>query len=686
MKKVFTKNTLLILFATLFFTMSSCLSIKGLFSEGQDEIKKANDLWSQGKQLEALIHATQAVITDPVFIQGKSYVKDYFDEGIKNAQETILRYQSPSNSEEAEKKYDIYNNLVKIYTNLEQIELPLEHPKGKWSWTTKMVNYKPQLYEAKQIAFTLLMKEAREALKAKDVPTAQKKFLNASRNYTDQADSVKNLVAGELCDFAVQFSKSTVIEEAILSYNAYKSALKFVPSYTIALEGTKNMALYISQLYNKQGLALEGKGDVDSMVASITEFDNALKWQKNNAEAQQNKDRVTAKIAEYYYQKGLQAEKSKNKTEATEMFESVRKWIPDYKDSMQRLYTNRIGDKIEEMAQNLSVTRTEHNKLKSKIGGLSKNVDKSVEVMGKVTYISDKTKSFNTTMKTTESTLRVFSIIPTVGVVTTTLARTVNMAQKPIGSMDEKFTRIEKPVITPTKKVVEKTQVVVNKTKTTMEKTDAVIKTTEAYTLKFSDCAAQVIEERKFKEAEKAIDEINKGLVKTNKSLADVNQGFSKVDNGIKSIANISGTVNKVENGMKDVAQVLDKIGPIVNDLKSALQKKFTLNLGFKKFTFSVEKILTGMPKEVKMIMGAFEDLAMKALNPILKQFNIKIPSIPGYSDLSKQLDNMKGYYDSINSEYNSINKAVNDFANHQNHIENNLQKLQSSLGCNILE
>ena len=53
------------------FTLSGCLAFKGMFSDGQEDLKKANDLWQNGQQLAALVHGTQSVITDPEFIQGK---------------------------------------------------------------------------------------------------------------------------------------------------------------------------------------------------------------------------------------------------------------------------------------------------------------------------------------------------------------------------------------------------------------------------------------------------------------------------------------------------------------------------------------------------------------------------------------------------------------------------------------
>lgn len=684
--KHFTKP-LFIFFIGATLTLSGCLAIKGRFSKGHDFIQKANSLWGDGKHLEALIEASEGVLIDPNFIQGKNFFYEKFDEGIDIVQKRLTELGTPTKSGEAEEMSKTYDNLVKLYSKLAQVKLPIEHPKGKWSWTTKIIDYSGQQIQARELAFSLLMKEGREFLGSENIADAQGRFKNAINNYLigpEQKDSVNTKVATELCVLANKYSQSTNIEKAILSHTAYVSALQFIKTHPDALEGKQKVAQHISNLYVKQGQDLTKKSDVESWISSIESFKEALKWNKENEEAKKLLAGTTERIAEYYYQAGLKAENAKKYDEAIAHYQEVRKWIPNYKDSMPKIYTLRMNGKMEEMAKNLNTTRSEFGKLQGRVNTTSGVVDKSVDVMGKVTYISDNTRSLNETMKTTSRTLKLFNVIPTVGTVTGMLARSIDLVQDPVGAVASKFTAIEQPVIAPTKQVVEKTQGVVNKTKEVMGTTETVIKTTEQYTLRYKECVAQVVEEKKFQEAETAVDEINKGLVNTNKTLAEINSSFEKVENEAKKISQLADPVNKVTNGLKDVKKVVDKIQPIVDELNDALNKKFTLNLLVKKFTFSVREILDGLPSEVKAIMGAFSDLAMGVLKPVLNKFNIDIPTIPGLDALSKALDNMKGYYDNINAEYGNLSKTVNEYSNYQNQVNNNLKKLETALGCPV--
>ena len=669
------------------FALSGCLAFKGMFSDGQEELKKANDLWQSGQQLEALVHGTQAVITDPEFIQGKTFLKDFFDQGINGSKNRLSEIGIPQNAENAEEQFKIYENLVKIYENLSKIKLPLSHPKGKWSWTTEIVDYSTQFYKSKKLAFALLMQEARTSVKSKDIAEAKKKFHNAIGNYLDnsqQQDSTSKVVFDELCAFGESFSNTKSIDDAKIGHTAFVSALTFVKNDPKAQNGVNKMEEHISMLYATEGKQLENKGGVENLIASIESFKNALKWNKANTDAQNSIAAVTEKIAEYYYQEGVKVQNSNDLSKAIAMYEESRKWIPDYKDCMSRIYTLRIGGKIDELAKNLAVTQTEFEKMQNRVNSVSPAVDKSVDIMDKVTYVSDKTRDLNEVMKNTSTTLKVFKIIPTVGTATGILARSIDLGQEPVGKVAQKFSMIEQPIITPTKNVVGKAKGVVDNVKGKMETTTNVLKTTREYSLKLKDCIAHVTEERNFKEAEIALDEINKGLVKTNEKLTEINGGFTKIENETKKIAQFSGSVEKVTKGLQEVDKVVSKIKPVIDELNDALRKEFTLNLLVKKYTFSVEKILTGMPDEVKAIMDKFSDLAMGVVKPILKKFDINIPTIPGIEQISNELDRLKEYYDVLNVEVDRVRNQVAEYANYQQQISNNITKLENAVGCQI--
>jgi tetratricopeptide (TPR) repeat protein len=470
--------------------IAGCSGVKGLFSKGQDELKLANQAWEKGDHLQSLVHATQSIIVDPEFFQGKTFLNERFNSTLEKTQQRLSEVQNPSNSQVAEEQYAILTKLVLIYNNLKEIKLPLSHPKGKWSWTTEIVDYSSKREQARIQAFDLLMKEGREFVSKNRVKEAEAALMNAVLNYTvdeNEKNSYKRVVAGELCSRANSVMRTQVIEEAIIAHEFFKSARKFVSDYAEAKEGESKSATYVSELYIQQGKQIENTKDIEKVITAVESYKNAIKWDGKNQNANDALKAVTERIAEYYYQEGSKAEKAKDYTNAIAQFENVRKWIPDYKDAMSRIYNIRIGGKIEEFAKNVAANRAEFNKLQTRTTSVSSVVDKSAEVMDKVTYVSDKSRSINETMKKTSSTLKLFSIIPVVGSTTNILAKTIDVAQDPIGVVATKFDKLEAPVVTPTKNVVTGTKSVVDNVKGKMGTTDNILKVTEDYSLRMKD-------------------------------------------------------------------------------------------------------------------------------------------------------------------------------------------------------
>lgn len=663
--------------------MGACSSMKGLFSKGQDELKAANEAWKSGDELQALVHATQSIIIDPEFYQGKTFVKDRFDPTILKAKQQLMSLDNPGTSAQAEQKHIMLGKLVKLYDNLRQIKLPLKHPKGKWSWHTGIVDYTQDLEVARKQTFDLLLAEGRTALAAGQLKESETAFRRAVREFAmNEAEKTATsaIIADEMSDYASRFMQTRVIEEAVIANSFYKSALKFVSAHPAANVGVSASAALVASLYHERGLALEQSKEIEKMIASVEEYKSAIKWEGKNAVHQEALTRVTTSIAEYYYSTAMKAEKAKDFPTAIANYESTRKWIADYKDAMSRMYNLRIGGKIDLLAKNLSDTKVQHSKFESRVNTVSGYVDSSADVMGKITYVSDHTRSLNTTMKSTASTLKAFAIIPVVGTTTNILAKSIDVTQNPVGVVAGKFDAFEEPIITPTKKVVDQTKVVVDNVKGKMGTTGTTVQTAQEYTLRLKDCVSKMVEENNLKEAEVAIDELNKGLVNVNKSMATMDGSLAKVETQGKKIAAMSSNISKVTNGLKTVGKAVDKVQPVVNQLNAVLDKEF----GVMSYKFSARKILNGVSGPAKWVMDKLSDLVMVALKPVLKQFDIDIPSVPGISDLAKQLDQFKDIYSGLQAEVDAVKKTAADYANYQQAINSNFTKLQKAVGCEL--
>jgi tetratricopeptide (TPR) repeat protein len=677
------KNSCFMIFMSVALLMAGCSGVKGLFSKGQDELKKANEAFSNGDELQAMIHATQSIIVDPEFYQGKAFIYEKFDKSVEKAGLRIAVLKNPSTSVEAEEKYVLLGKMIQIYDNLKQIKMPLSQPKGKWRWETKIVDYTQDREIARKQTFDLFMKEGRNALAANLVKESEAAFSRAAKEFCASDAEKKEVslkIADEICTRAATHLSSNKTDDIILANSFYKSALKFVSGHPVATTGINSSATKVASIFHSQGQTLENSRDIEKMIASVDDYKKAIQWEGKNKTYTDALSRVTNSIAEYYYATGLAAEKAKDIPKAIAQYENTRKWIPDYKDAMSRIYNLRIGGKIDELAKNLATTKIEHGKFQSRINSVSGVVDTSNDVMGKITYVSDKSRSLNDIMNSTSRTLKAFSIIPVVGTTTNILAKSIDVTQNPVGVVASKFDAIESPVITPTKSIVEQTKSVVDNVKSKMGTTGTAVQTAETYTLRLKDCISRVVVEKNFQEAEAAIDELNKGLVEVNKTMIEMDGKLVKVETQGKKIASMSGNISKVTGGFESVTKAVDKVMPVVNELNSVLDKEF----GVMSYKFSARKILDGVSGPAKWVMDKLSDLVMLALKPVLKKFSIDIPSVPGISDLAKQLDQFNEIKTGLQAEVDGVKQKAAEYVKYQETITNNLTKLQKSVGCDI--
>ena len=678
--KFTTKNLFIGLLAiSLLFT--ACNTFKGLFSKGQDKLKQASQSWESGDKLKAIYHATNALIIDPEFYQGKVFMKERFDNMLESTQTRLAQIDTPTNSTDAQEKYTTYTTLVMIYDNLKQIKLPLKHPKGKWSWTTDILDFSQQKEQARVESLDLLMKEGRGFVANNDFKAAETSFKTAL-NYTidvNQKTAYNTTISSELSKKGSELMNTRNIEQAILANSFYQTAKHFLSTSQEVNDGIASSAAHVSDLYLKQGESLENTGNIEKMIQSVESYKNAIQWSQNKM-ANDAQTRVTEKIAEYYYKVAINAEKAKDNATAVANYENVRRWIPAYKDAMSRMYNLRIGAKIEELAKNINTTNTTFSRFQSRVTTVSGYVDKSDDVMNKITYVSDKARDVNTYMKSTSSTLKTFSIIPVVGTTTNILGKSIDVAQDPIGGLVGKLDAIEKPVIKPTKEVIGKTKSIVDEVKGKMATTSNVLKTTSDYSLRLKNCISTVSAETNFKEAEIAIEEINKALIKSNTAMETMDKSMTKVESESKKVANMASNVSKVASGFQSVSSAVDKVKPVVDELNATLDKKF----GFSSYEYSAREILNGVGGVMKWVMDKLSDLVMAALKPILNKFNINIPSVPGISELKDQLDGLKSTYDVVGAEVNGLKEKVTEYTSAQQLIQTNLTKLEKAVGCKI--
>jgi len=681
MMKNFTLRRLLIP-AVYLFVFSVVLygcGASGMFSEGKGEFRLAKEEMNKGNSLKGLDHAFNAIIIDSEVKSFKKFVYTHFDNSLTKTKSFLNRSENTSSISDAEKRAEKLQLLVSIYSKIQQVELPFVDPKGKWEWTTNFVDYSEQANASVKYAFDLIMTNGKADIDASRVQEAYEKFIKAYNKYcvTEIRTETAQKITKYFTDFAEENQKSNEIPTLELAHKAWGYALKFTPSLTLASQSRKGVANKISEIYYKNGLELFNSKKVDDNIQSVDQFKLALKWNASHPDAKNSLQAATEKIAEYYYASAIKLEKSKSeKDKIIALYRNAQKWIPDYKDSMYRIYSLQVGSELVSLKKNLAETRQQYTALTGRIKTVSTAVDKSCEVMDMITYVSDQTRSLNTKMKNVGSTLKAFNLIPVVGTVSGVTSKSLAIAQKPVGGLVGKFNSIEKPFIDPTKTAVHNVKVAVDGLKGVVATTKDVLKKSELTVATIDDCIKTLKKESDFKKVEGAIKEVNKGLKGASDHMRSLNSSLSTFEKGAKALAVMHNPAKKIKNGLGKIKKPLDKASKVTHEMDKVLKKEFEV-LGKK---LSLHKALTAGG----IVAEKIADLGMKAAKPIMNKMKIKFPTVPGVDELKGKLDVVKNEYNNIKMNTTKIKDSYQKYSDFQGIISKNLNKIVETTGCSI--
>lgn len=689
MKKTFTLVKIFLSSLCLFlvlFLLNGCGASSGLFSKGKGEFRVAKSEFRRGNELKALVHAFNAVIIDPEVTKFKKFMYTNFDAVMAKSKSFLANTENTKNIAHAEKRVADYQLLVSVYNKVKQVELPFTDPKGKWEWTTQFVDYSQQVKTSTEYAFQLIMTKGKEDIDQSRIDESYQKLNKAYNKYciSEKRQETAQKITKYYTDFGETNQKTTDIAVLELAYKAWGYALKFSPSLTQAKEARVALITKISDLYYQKGLRLLASNDVEQNIKSVDQFQLAVKWNPNHINAKNSIAQAKEKIANYYYTAAIKLEKKdKNQKEKIiALYRSAQKWIPDYKDSMYRIYSLQVGSELIVLKKNLAETRKQYTALTQRVETISDAVNKGYEVMEVVTYISDQTRDLNTKMKNVGSTLKAFNLIPVVGTVSNFSSRSLAIAQKPVGGLVNKFNIIEHPFIDPTKTAVGQVKNTVDAIKGMITKTKEVLGKSEKTVAGIDDCIKTLKLENDFKKVEGAIKQVNKGVAGTANHMRILNNSLTSFEKGAKALMVMHSPAQKIKGGIKKLKPVLDKASKVTHEMDKVLKKEFgfTGPISKHKYKMSLHKALTAGGK----FSGKIADIGMKAAKPIMDKMKISFPTIPGVDELKTKLDVVKREYNKIKMETVKIKESYQKYTSFETLITNNINKVIEVTGCSI--
>lgn len=667
---------LLLLAAAL--TMASCGAHNKLSSASRPYYQAANDQWKAGHHLAAVYSATQGVLADRAYTNSKEFLYENYDNTMQKIKQELPKYENTKDTAEAVRRLDIYTYLVAINENIAKMEMPLKHHKNKWKWSAEPEDYTKEKKEAKEKAYDVFYNFAEKMLHAAkdrtEVREADRIFVVGHNRYTDtgtekRQTSLENITE-ELCVFADKHKDADTWEEVIMAADAFQYAKKYTKDSVRVYEGFEYTSKRVSKLLTEDAQSSANKGDLQSLLYADKLLENAVSWNEDNEEAKKLKEDLKPKIAEGYYQKAKAMDQQANADleEVKTLYGEAMKWVPDYKDSQARIYSVSVRNELATLEQNIDATQKEFDIVYDRMKNVAGGINTANSVMDDITYVTENLRSMDKALHTTSLAMKPLNLIPYVNVVSKTIDVSARALRMPVHRAVQSITPIEKNAVSPANKAVKKLKFYTDMTVQKMGTTQKTLINSKKTAVSLQTCIHKVKDEKALKESEKAIIELNKGLVEVQKRLKDINNSTNDLVVTANQIIEVSHFTAPVKGGVNAVKPALHEVEKVTKEIDKILDKSF---LGI-----SARKALS--------VGGAAGDMAMKALEPLLKKMNINFPEIPGIAELEAEMLKFKEKYDVVKKTTDSYKKKYEEYSDVQGHINKNLNKLVEKTGCGV--
>lgn len=260
--------------------------------------------------------------------------------------------------------------------------------------------------------------------------------------------------------------------------------------------------------------------------------------------------------------------------------------------------------------------------------------------------LSDKLNELYILLLSVDATLMAMMPIPYVGAVAKVVQKVVSKLKKVVKQAKDKVNRIERR-IKPHREKIAKFRGYIDKIIKPLVQIQKFI-TIEEKLLSITYDSTTNLPSSRYKNISLAklhstSDILNKILVPPMKLVNKISKLLSSIKDIVKEIEKLCALISKIISPIVKMMGELDRVTGVLKGLGKALSKKLTINLGFFKFSLSIEKILNAAGNIPGLSL--LTKMATKILKPILSALGLKIDSIPGLGggvgNLGKVLDKL---------------------------------------------
>lgn len=401
-----------------------------------------------------------------------------------------------------------------------------------------------------------------------------------------------------------------------------------------------------------------GSADVETLLDAHFAYKLAARYSDSSDYAEE-RDELVRQIAEAYYAVGVTKQDAAEIDEAIAAYASAMEWIDEYQDSLERMYTLRIGRIVGPVREALARVRSEHAELEGTVLDFAELVANANDVMETITAVSDAVRDVDDALTATDHALSALHGIPVVGSPATTMRRGVERVHDPVESLVERFDRFEEPVIRPTADTVGEINTYTQALAVAVTGLGELFGRVDA---RIDEVEVEIAAPRSRSDYER-LEHSCELVAETLNSIADgyhaTNAAIAAARDPVGAIEAASRYTDALDEGIDRVSPILDRVGSVADEINDALD----VGVSVRGNSLSVRDVLEGSFGRVKFLSDLFTSRARRLVDPLLDRLDIDVPTIPGVTEIADFVDDMEARRDAIHDVTATFQEAERHFA-----------------------
>ncbi len=350
------------------------------------------------------------------------------------------------------------------------------------------------------------------------------------------------------------------------------------------------------------------------------------------------------------------------------------------------------------LKHSLDIAEKESVVLSKRLQTTEKRLRQAQTIMSIPARVSSTLNKINRTVATTLKVITPLQVVPKVGAAVKPIVKSLSLIQKQVRPATVYASRIAKAV-QPALMKLKRVRKRVKKVRRSVDTLHSLVRTAHHLTAKVERCTNRTsnrVQKARMQRTLETYARITRPNVeRLNTALRTVNGGASETERAFSEATRALAFIRPIEKPLKKMQPALGQVDKVFGQLRKVLRHKITFAYPYKvripvkvktkvrikkwykwsvkvkvrtswknvvkvkKFKFSVDQILNGANSGIGFVNKQLKKLADKALKPILKKLKIKLPSLPGLSQLRRKARSIQGQFGSLYKTLSGFEKSL---------------------------